>query len=280
MSLIDVPAAPRTATSRLRWTLTDALLIARRNLSHIRRTPEKLLDVTVQPIIFVLLFGYVFGSAVSLPGNASYIDYLMPGIFVLTMVGTFGATAVGFAADMTHGVVDRFRSLPIADASILLGRTLADITEILLGLCVLTICGLVAGWRPHQDVFSTAAAFGLLLLLAFAMNWVGVFVGLSVRAPEAVTTIGTLILFPLMFLSNTFVPTQGMAPWLRTLAEWNPVSATVAAIRQLLGDANVAPRVDAWPLQYPIIASVGWSVLLLVIFVPLAIRQYRRAATR
>ena len=232
MSLLDV-STPRPGIKRLRWTLTDALLIARRNLSHIRRTPEKLLDVTVQPIIFVLLFGYVFGSAVSLPGDASYIDYLMPGIFVLTMVGTFGATAVGFATDMTHGVVDRFRSLPIADASILLGRTLADIVEVLLGLCVLTICGLVAGWRPHQDALSTAAAFGLLLLLAFAMNWVGVFVGLSVRAPEAVNTLGTLILFPLMFLSNTFVPTQGMAPWLRTLAEWNPMSATVAALRLL-----------------------------------------------
>jgi len=279
MSLLDV-STPRPGIKRLRWTLTDALLIARRNLSHIRRTPEKLLDVTVQPIIFVLLFGYVFGSAVSLPGDASYIDYLMPGIFVLTMVGTFGATAVGFATDMTHGVVDRFRSLPIADASILLGRTLADIVEVLLGLCVLTICGLVAGWRPHQDALSTAAAFGLLLLLTFAMNWVGVFVGLSVRAPEAVNTLGTLILFPLMFLSNTFVPTQGMAPWLRTLAEWNPMSATVAALRLLLGDASVAQAASAWPLQHPIVASVAWSLLLLVIFAPLAIRQYRRASAR
>ncbi len=279
MNLLDV-STPRPGIKRLRWTLTDALLIARRNLSHIRRTPEKLLDVTVQPIIFVLLFGYVFGSAVSLPGGASYIDYLMPGIFVLTMVGTFGATAVGFATDMTHGVVDRFRSLPIADVSILLGRTLADIVEVLLGLCVLTICGLVAGWRPHQDALSTVAAFGLLLLLAFAMNWVGVFVGLSVRAPEAVNTLGTLILFPLMFLSNTFVPTQGMAPWLRTLAEWNPMSATVAALRLLLGDASVAQAANAWPLQHPIIASIGWSVLLLAIFAPLAIRQYRRASAR
>jgi ABC transporter DrrB family efflux protein len=280
MSAIDISAAPQPAPRRLRWALTDALLIARRNLSHIRRTPEKLLDVTIQPIIFVLLFGYVFGSAVSLPGDASYIDYLMPGIFVLTMVGTFGATAVGFATDMTQGVVDRFRSLPIADASILLGRTLADIVEILLGLCVLTVCGLVAGWRPHQDALATAEAFGLLLLLAFAMNWVGVYVGLSVRAPEAVNTLGTLILFPLMFLSNTFVPTQGMAPWLRTLAEWNPMSATVAAIRRLLDDRSAMPTVDAWPLQHPIIASIGWSLLLLLIFAPLAIRQYRRAAAR
>jgi ABC-2 type transport system permease protein len=279
MSLLDV-ATPRPGIKRLRWTLTDAFLIARRNLSHIRRTPEKLLDVTIQPIIFVLLFGYVFGSAVSLPGDASYIDYLMPGIFVLTMVGTFGATAVGFSTDMTHGVVDRFRSLPIADASILLGRTVADIVEASLGLCVLTICGLVAGWRPHQDALSTAAAFGLLLLLAFAMNWVGVFVGLSVRAPEAVNTLGMLILFPLIFLSNTFVPTQGMAPWLRTLAEWNPMSATVAALRLLLGDASVAQATTAWPLQHPIVASIGWSALLLVVFVPLAIRQYQRAAAR
>jgi ABC transporter DrrB family efflux protein len=279
MSLLDV-STQRPGIKRLRWTLTDAFLIARRNLSHIRRTPEKLLDVTVQPIIFVLLFGYVFGSAVSLPGDASYIDYLMPGIFVLTMVGTLGATAVGFATDMTQGVVDRFRSLPIAGASILLGRAVADIVETSLGLCVLTICGLVAGWRPHQDARSTVAAFGLLLLLAFAMNWVGVFVGLSVRAPEAVNTLGTLILFPLMFLSNTFVPTQGMAPWLRTLAEWNPMSATGAALRQLFGSANVTQAANAWPLQHPIAASVAWSVLLLAIFAPLAIRQYRRAAAR
>jgi ABC-2 type transport system permease protein len=280
MHTLTIPAPPKTRLGRMRWALADGLVVTRRNLAHIRRTPQKLFDVTIQPIVFVFLFGYVFGSAITVPSGGDYIDYLMPGVFAFTMIGTLAATALGFADDMSKGVVDRFRSLPMASSAMLLGRSMSDLLESLLGLGVLITCGLVAGWRPHNSFAETLGAFSLLLLLALAMNWAGVVLGLLVRTPESVNIIGGIVVLPLVFLSNIFVPTQGMPTWLRTLADWNPLSATVAACRALFGNPGAGAVSDAWPLQHPILASVGWSLLLLVVFAPLAIRVYRTATTQ
>jgi ABC-2 type transport system permease protein len=280
MHALKIPARPQTRLGRLRWALADGLVVTRRNLAHIRRTPQKLFDVTIQPIVFVFLFGYVFGSAITVPGGGDYIEYLMPGVFAFTMLGTLAATALGFADDISKGVVDRFRSLPMANSAMLLGRSISDLLESFLGLGVLLACGLVAGWRPHNSPAETLGAFGLLLLLAVAMNWAGVVLGLLIRTPEAVNIIGGIVMLPLVFLSNSFVPTQGMPAWLRTIADWNPLSATVAACRQLFGNPGAAQVSDAWPLQHPVAASVGWSLLLLALFVPLAIRTYRSATAR
>ncbi len=181
---------------------------------------------------------------------------------------------------MQKGIIDRFRSLPMARSAVLVGRTVADLIQSLLGLFVMSACGLVVGWRAHEGVGRTLAGFGVLLLFGFAMTWVGTFIGLIVRTPETANTLGFVILFPITFIANTFVPTQGMPALLRVLADWNPLSATVAACRQLFGNPGAAYTGDAWPLQHPVVASVGYSLLLLAIFIPLAVRRYRTEGLR
>jgi len=272
---------PATTLGKVRQAFGDGMVLAKRNLSHIRRVPEKLIDVTLQPVLFVFLFGYVFGSAIVVPGGGNYREYLMPGIFVFTMASTLPTTAVGFAQDLSKGVIDRFRSLPMARSGVLLGRSISDVAEALLGLTVLATCGLLAGWRVNDGAASALAGFGLMLLLACAFNWIGMYVGQIVRDPEAAQAVMFATIFPLMFVSNSFVPTAGMPTWLRTFAEWNPISATIQACRDLFGNTGDAvPASAAWPLHHPVVASLFWSVLLLAIFVPLAVRRYRTATQR
>jgi ABC transporter DrrB family efflux protein len=280
MKDLEIPAPPTGPVARLRWALADGLTVTRRNLAHIRRVPEKLLDVTLQPVIFVLLFAYVFGSAIRVPGGGSYREFLLPGIFAQSIAFLSITTAVGVANDMQKGIIDRFRSLPMARSAVLVGRTVADLIQSLLGLLVMSACGLVVGWRAHEGVGRTLAGFGVLLLFGFAMTWVGTFIGLIVRTPETANTLGFVALFPITFIANTFVPTEGMPAVLRAMADWNPLSATVAACRQLFGNPGAAYTGTAWPLQHPVVASVGYSLLLLAIFVPLAVRRYRTAAAR
>ena len=280
MSVLELPAPPSGPLARLRWALADALTVTRRNLAHIRRVPEKLLDVTLGPIIFVFLFAYVFGSAIQVPGGGSYREFLLPGIFCQSIAFLAITTAVGVADDMQKGLVDRFRSLPMARSAVLVGRTFADLTQSVLGLAVMATCGLIAGWRAHHGLPSTLAGFGLLLLFGFAMTWLGTFIGLLVRTPATANTIGFTALFPITFIANTFVPTQGMPAFLRTLADWNPLSATVAACRLLFGNPGAGYTGGAWPLQHPVAASLGYSLLILAIFVPLAVRRYRTATAR
>ncbi len=280
MRTLPLPAPATTPLSRLRWALADGLTITRSNLIHIRYIPEKLLDVTVQPIIFVLLFAYVFGSAIKVPGGGSYNQYLMPGIFVQSIVFGAMSTAVAVTELMGKGLIDRFRSLPMARSAVLTGQTVSDLIERTLGLVVMVACGLVVGWRAQDGVPHTLEAFGLLLLLGFAMIWVGVLVGLVVRTAETAQVVGFTVMFPLTFVANTFVPTQGMPTWLRTVAEWNPVSATVAACRQLFGGPGSLATSTVWPLQHPIAASLAWSLLILIICAPLAVRRYRNAIAR
>jgi ABC-2 type transport system permease protein len=275
MSVLQVPAPPATLAARLYWAVADGLTVTRRNISHIRRVPEKLLDVTLQPMIFVFLFAYVFGSAIQVPGGGSYREYLLPGIFAQSIAFLAITTAVGVADDMAKGLIDRFRSLPMARSAVLVGRALADLTHSILGIAVMSACGLVVGWRAHEGILKTLAGFGLLLLFGFAMIWVGTYIGLIVRATETAQVIGFVALFPVTFIANTFVPTQGMPAVLRVMSEWNPLSATVAACRQLFGNPGAAYTGTAWPLQHPIVASVTLSLLLLVIFIPVAVQRYR-----
>ena len=277
MTGTHAPGPPATLPARLYWALADAWTVARANLAHIVRVPEQLLDVTVQPVMFVLLFAYVFGSAIALPGGGSYREYLMPGIFTQTIAFTAATTAVGVSTNMAKGVIDRFRSLPMARSAVLVGETLADLIKGVLGIAIMSGCGLLVGWRARLGLLDTAGAFGLLLLFGFAMSWVGTFIGLIARQPEAANAFGFIVLFPLTFVANTFVPTQGMPTVLRAVADWNPISATVAACRQLFGNPGAAA---AWPLQHAVLASAAYSVLLVALFLPLAVYRYRTATAR
>jgi ABC transporter DrrB family efflux protein len=261
---------------RLRWAAADGWAIARRNLTHVRYVPEKLLDVTLQPILFVLLFVYVFGNAISVPGG-SYVEFLMAGIFVQTITFTSAGTAISIADDLSKGVIDRFRSLPMARSAVLVGRTGADILQSVLGVAVLATTGLIVGWRVHANPLAVLGAFALMLLWGYAVSWLGTFFGLLVRTPDAAQTMLFVIAFPLTFLANTFVPTAGMPPVVQTIAEWNPVSAVVAASRELFGNAPAPVGDVPLPLQYPIASSIVWSVLILAVCVPLAVRRYRQA---
>jgi ABC-2 type transport system permease protein len=260
-----------------RQTLLETRLLAGRSLRHIPRIPEKLADVTIQPIIFTLLFAYVFGSAISVPGGGDYREYLIAGMFAQGMFGPIMGIAVGMAEDVRTGIVDRFRALPISRVAVLGGRAVSELAQVVLGLVVFTICGLAVGWEPHGSVFETAAAYGLLVLWAFAGIWIGTLLGMFVRDAESAQTVGFTVLFPLMFLSAIFVPISGLPTPLRQIAEWNPLSAVAGAMRGLFHNPSPAMS-DAWPLAHPVLATVLWSVGIIAVFVPLAVRRYRRMA--
>jgi ABC-2 type transport system permease protein len=269
-------AAPEAAgrAARLRWALLDGLAIARRDVDHVRRAPMQLIAGLIFPAIMVLLFGYIFGSAISVPGG-NYRQYLMPGLFAMTTVTGVILTATAVTDDMATGVMDRFRSMPMARVAVPFGQTAIDLLIGSTGLAGMVICGLAVGWRANRGLASAAAAFGLLLLLRYAVAWGGIALGLAIRKPETIDQMTPLV-FPITMLGNSFVPTSGMPPWLRVIAEWNPVSAAVAACRQLFGNPGAAIG-DAWPLHHPVVATLGWSLLLLAVLVPLSIRLYARS---
>lgn len=264
---------PSARAGGLLKTLDEVGVFIWRNLAHIPRVPERLLDVTIQPIVFVLLFGYIFGSAIDVPGG-NYREFLMAGIFVQTLAFQSMTTAVGVVNDFAEAVIDRFRVLPIARISVLLGRAIASLIEGFLGIIVMALCGLVVGWAPHGTVLETLAALGLILYFAFAMISVGTWLGLSVRSVGTAQTIGFVGIFPLTFASNAFVPIDNM-PWvLRLLADWSPVTAVVAALRQLFGNPNPIPPDAPWPLQHAVEASLLWCTALTAIGLGLAVWRY------
>jgi ABC transporter DrrB family efflux protein len=268
------------ALTRAWWGIKNTWVLARRSLARIAREPEQLVDVTIQPVIFVLLFCYVFGSAIHLPGGGGYHQYLISGMFGMAMAGTAPGTAVGLTTDMASGLIDRFRSLPIARAAVLAGRTLADLATQVIGVLVLICTGLAVGWRVYHGVGDALAAVALSLLFAFAMTWVGACAGMVLRGPETAQAMGFILFLPLSFVSNAFVPTQGMPPWLRAFANWNPMSAVAAACRSLFGGTNPGAAVHDWPMQHPELAVIFWSVGLIVVFAPLAVGLYRRKVLR
>ncbi|MFJ3303261.1 ABC transporter permease [Streptomyces sp. NPDC086549] len=273
-------AAPSNPVSQL---VRDSLIVAQRNLIRMSRIPEMVIFGLIQPIMFVVLFSYVFGGSMKIGASTSAIDYknfLMAGIFAQTVTFATASSGAGIADDMHKGLIDRFRSLPMARGAVLTGRTLADLVQTALTLVVLAVVALLVGWRTSTFGDTNAArilgAFGLLLLLGYAFTWIGALIGLSVRTPEAATSGGLIWLFPVTFLSNAFVDTSNMTPWLRHVAEWNPFSATVQAARVLFANPGQSQS-DAWPMQHPVWASLIYSVLIIAIFRTLAVRKYRSA---
>ncbi|MFJ4838580.1 ABC transporter permease [Streptomyces sp. NPDC088746] len=272
--------APFKSRGAIGRSVADSLVIARRNLIRMSRIPEMVLFGLIQPVMFVVLFSYVFGGSLVVGGSTSaagYREFLMAGIFAQTVTFATAGAGAGIADDMHKGLIDRFRSLPMARGAVLTGRTLADLVQTTLTVIVLTIVALLVGWRVHEGIPKALGAFALLLLLGYAFSWIGALIGLSVRTPEAATSGGLIWLFPVTFISNAFVPTENMAGWLQPIAEWNPFSATVQACRELFGNPGVSPS-DAWPMQHPVWASVIWSVVIIAVFRTLAVRKYRQAA--
>lgn len=265
------PTTHQTNLAQQSW------IMVRRNLIHTRRMPEMLSDVTIQPIMFVVLFAFVFGPAISLgvPG-VSYKEYLLPGIMGQTMVFTAFIVATGITADLEKGIVDRFRSLPIRRSAVLVGRSIASLIHSSIGIVVMALTGLIIGWRITTSVGEGALGFVLVLLFGFGMIWFGVLVGSWLRSVEAVNGFMFSLLFPLTFVSNAFVPTTKMQPWLRAIAEWNPLSALVQSMRVLWGNGPAAPADAAWSLQHPELATLIWSVVLTAIFAPFALRNYAK----
>jgi ABC-2 type transport system permease protein len=257
---------------RLPTLLRDTLLLTGRSLRAIPRVPERLLDVTVQPIVFILLFLYVFGSAVHIPG-ISYKDYMFPGIIGQSLA--FGVIGAGVATsnDMTEGVIDRFRSMPISRLSIISAQVMGQFCEQLLGLTIVVCFGVALGWSPHLSVVHGVELFGLLVLGMFAFTWAGVLLGMLVRSPDAMQGIGFIVLFPLAFLAGTFVPIAGMDTIPRTIAQWDPIAALVATVRDLTQGIHSS---GSWQLDHPELAMALWCLLLIAVCVPLALRRFNR----
>jgi ABC-2 type transport system permease protein len=264
--------------------MTDAFadggVIVKRNLIKIVRVPELLIFTLISPIMFVLLFAYVFGSAIDLEGTR-YREFLIAGIFAQTIIFGSTYTGAGIAEDMQKGVIDRFRSLPMSRSAVLFGRTASDVFINIISLVVMAGTGLLVGWRIRTSVLEAVAGFALLLLFSYAFSWVMACVGLIVPSPEVVNNASFIVIFPLTFIANTFVPLENLPPVLKVFAEWNPVSSVTQATRELFGNgAGVASQSQAWPIEHPVAYTVLWSLLILAVFVPLSVRLYKQAASR
>jgi len=260
-------------------SVTDVWAMTRRNLVHISREPMQLSDVTIQPVLFTALFVYIFGGAIPIPGGGSYKDYLLAGILALNLVTSTMGTAVGLSTDLHEGMIDRFRALPMWRSAVLVGRSVADFMTSCLCALIVALTGLVVGWRPDASIGSITAGFLLVLFFAYSLTWIAAFVGLNSKSPESAASFGFIVLFPLAFVSNAMVPTLHMPGWLQAIADWNPVSAVCAAVRELWGNPNPSSLVQAWPMQHPIEASVIWSVVILAVAAPLAAHFFRRRIT-
>ncbi|MEJ7630191.1 MAG: ABC transporter permease [Nocardioidaceae bacterium] len=259
--------------------LSDAMLMTWRNLKQIPRVPDKLVYGTIQPIMFVVLFAYVFGGAIPIGGESSaaaYREFLMAGIFAQTMAFAVASSSVGMTDDMQKGLVDRFRSFPISRSAVIAGRVLGDLVFNTFVTLVMVVCGLVVGWRMHDGILRAAAAFALLLLLAFSMLWVGALIGLSVKSVEVAASAGLIWLFPLTFVSNIFVPGDRLPSVLKPVAAWNPLSTVTSACRDLFGNPNPFIN-DSFPSRHPLLLSVVYCLVIIAVFAPLAIRKYNRA---
>ncbi|UMG94275.1 ABC transporter permease [Nocardioides sp. TF02-7] len=262
--------------------LSDGWVVAQRNLIKIKRVPEVLVFVLISPIMFVLLFAFVFGGAISTGSDVSYREFLIAGIFAQTVV--FGATftGAGLAEDMQKGIIDRFRSLPMSRSAVLVGRTTSDVVYNVLSLIIMALTGLLVGWRIREGVLDAILGFALLLVFAYAISWVMAFVGLLVPSVEVINNASFIVIMPLTFLSNAFVPLKDFDGVLHTIVAWNPVSALTEASRQLFGNAD--PRMldgtDAWSMQHPVLYTLIWVVLILAVFMPLSVRQYRLSSSK
>ena len=257
----------------------DSGVIAKRNLIKIKRIPELLIWTLMSPIMFVVLFGYVFGGSIEIPGM-DYREYLIAGVFVQTVIFGSTYTGAGLAEDMTKGIIDRFRSLPMSRSAVLAGRTASDIAYNSASILVMSLTGLLVGWRIRTDALDAIGGFLLLLLFAYAFSWIMAYFGLKVASVEVINNASFMFIFPLTFIANTFVDINDLPGPLKTFAEWNPVSAVAQAVREAFGNTGTIPVPDAWSLQNPFLYSLIWVVIILAIFIPLSTRQYKRAASR
>jgi ABC transporter DrrB family efflux protein len=257
----------------------DTLIITQRQLRLLTRVPEVLIFSTIQPVMFVLLFRYVFGGSIDTGQPGGYVQLLMPGIFVQTVAFTLAGTASGLAEDMKKGLIDRFRSLPISQSALVVGRTLGDSLLNIVVLVVMGIAGYAVGWRPSSGIGNVALGFLFLLLFGYALSWVGALVGLSASDARVVQNVSFIVTFPLTFLSNAFAPTTGMPRALQYFAEWNPVSTMVAACRELFGLENqFGATAGSFPSENPLTTSLIYIVVIMAIFIPLSLRKYRNAS--
>jgi len=261
---------------RLTLALADGAVVAKRNVIKIIRVPEVLVFVLISPIMFVLLFAYVFGSSIAVPGG-QYREFLIAGIFAQTVI--FGATftGAGLADDMQKGIIDRFRSLPMSRSAVLLGRTVSDIVYNALSMLIMGAAGFIVGWRIRGTLAGAIGGFALLLLFAYAFSWVMAYVGLSVPSVEVVNNASFIVIFPVTFIANTFVPAENLPSALRSFAEWNPVSTVTQAVREMLGNIPPGtPEPSAWSLQNPVLYTLFWMVAIVAIFAPLSVRKYKQ----
>ncbi len=278
-------AAPLSAGTRYRpisgrwpmvWAILDALVLAKRSVLETVRVPELIMFVAIQPVMFVLLFRYVFGGAIQVPGG-QYVNYLMPGIFVQTVAFGGVTTAIGLAQDMQRGIIDRFRSLPMSSSAVLTGRTIADLARNLFTVIIMLIVGFIVGFRPGGTPFEFLLGILVLLGVSFAFSWISAFIGLLVRSVEAAQSGGFIWLFPLTFASSAFVPVATMPSWLRGFAQHNPVSVLADALRGLF---HVNPALTTADTRWALLQSAAWIVGILLVFVPLSVIRYRRTMAR
>ena len=247
--------------------------LVRRNLFHIRRQPENLTDVTIQPVMFVLLFAFVFGGAIAV-SSGNYKEWLLPGIMAQTMTFSSFIVAAGLCQDLNKGIIDRFRSLPIRRGSILVARSVSSIIHSSIGVVVMSLTGLIVGWRIRTGLLDAFLGYLILLGFGFAMIWIGIVVGSRLKTVEAVNGVMFVTTFPITFLANTFAPPESMPAWLRVLAEWNPLSSVVQAMRELWGNAPAVGPDAALPLQHPVLASLLWIVGLTLVIAPIALKAF------
>ncbi|MGA0862305.1 MAG: ABC transporter permease [Ilumatobacteraceae bacterium] len=261
-------------------TVRDAMVVAKRNMIRIKRVPDVMVFVLLQPLMFVLLFAYVFGGSIDIPGG-SYREFLIAGIFAQTVV--FGATftGAGLAEDLQKGLINRFRSLPMSRSAVVAGRTASDVVYNALSVVMMSLAGLAVGWRIRGSVLDAVAGYALLLFFAYAFSWVMACIGLVVPTPEVVNNASFMVLFPLTFIANTFVPSETLPGGLRTIAEWNPISTLTQAVRERFGNIPAGtPEPTAWPLQNSLLYSLIFAIALIVVFAPIATRLYQRAGAR
>jgi ABC-2 type transport system permease protein len=268
------PLSSQSVAERVR----NVVSMTRRNLVHISREPMQLSDVTIQPVLFTVLFIYLFGGAIPIPGG-SYKNFILAGLLTLNLVTSTMGTAVGLATDLHEGVIERFRVLPLWRPAVLVGRSFADLLTSCLCALVVAATGLAAGWRTSAAPLSIIGGFALVLFFAYSLSWVAACAGLNSKSPESAASFGFIVLFPLAFVSNAMVPTQHMPGWLQAIADWNPASAVTAGVRQLWQNPNPSASIGAWPMQHPIEASLAWSALILAVAAPLASWFFRRRTT-
>ena len=264
--------------SSLALALSDTAVVTKRNLIKIKRVPEILIWTTMSPIMFVLLFAYVFGGSINIP---NYREFLIAGVFAQTVIFGSTFTGAGLADDITKGIVDRFRSLPMARTAVLAGRTASDIVYNSISIFVMSLAGLIVGWRIHTGVIEALGGFLLLLLFAYAVSWIMAYFGLKVASLEVFQNASFMFIMPVTFVANTFVQAEALPGPLEVFAEWNPLSAVAQAVREAFGNIPPGtPPPDVWSLQNPVLYSLIWVVIILAIFIPLSVRQYKKAATR